>query len=114
LKYPGCAFFNYPPFNTAQFSAFACSAAQTIKAAEQESHHQLSRLPEHVASTFQGVVTTNNIQQEQLRLEMQQQYAGVQTQLEAVGSLLHMVLVNSNSRQRRKFASPGVSYQSSC
>jgi hypothetical protein len=109
LKYPGCAFFSYSPFNTTQFSAFARSAASIIEAAEHESQHQLSRLPEHVASTFQGVVTTSNIQQEQLRLEIQQQCAGVQAQLQAVNSLLHAVLINSNSQKRRRLASAGVS-----
>jgi hypothetical protein len=99
LKYSSCAFFHYPPFNTPQFSAFANSAAATIKNAEQEAWHQLSQLPEHVANSFQGVVTTNNIHQERLWLEMQQQYAGVTAQLEAVGSLLEAVLLSSNSCQ---------------
>jgi hypothetical protein len=35
LKYPGCAFFNYPPFNTVQFLSFAHSAAAIIEDAEQ-------------------------------------------------------------------------------
>jgi hypothetical protein len=106
-KYPGSAFFNYPPFNTTKFSAFASSAVATIENAEQEARHQLSRLPEHVASSFQGAMTTNTIQQEQLRLELQQQYAGVAAQLEAMGSLLQAGLVSSGSRKRRKIASAG-------
>ena len=109
LKYSGCAFFHYPPFNTPQFSAFANSAATTIENAEQEARHWLSQLPEHVANSFRGVVTTNNIHQEQLRLEMQQQYAGVTAQLKAVGSLLEAVLSSSTSRQQHRVAAAGRS-----
>jgi hypothetical protein len=112
-KYPGCAFFNYPPFNTPQFSAFTTSAVAAIENAEQEAQHQLSRLPEHVASSFQGAMTSNSMHQEQLRLELQQQYARVAAQLEAMGSLLQAGLLSSaSSRKRRKVASAGRSSRS--
>lgn len=115
LKHPGCALFSkYAPFNTVQFATFATSAAATIEHTEQEARHQLSHLPEHIASSFQGAMTTNNIQQEQLRLEVQQQYAGVTSQLEAMGSLLHAVLLNSHSCQRKQLTSAGNSYHHHC
>ncbi|KAF8239537.1 hypothetical protein L208DRAFT_1468727 [Tricholoma matsutake] len=73
-----------------------------IENAKQEARHHLSHLPEHVASLFQGAMTTNSLHQEQLRLELQQRYASVTAQLEAMGSLLQAGLLSSRSHKRQK------------
>lgn len=67
-KYPSCAMFRFPPFNSPTFHKFAASALSVVDQAEEEVRHALQNLPEHVAATFRGLATDIKMDQRSQRL----------------------------------------------
>ncbi|KAK7013279.1 hypothetical protein R3P38DRAFT_3207375 [Favolaschia claudopus] len=61
---PNAPIFQYPPFDSLSFRAFARTAAHTIQQAEEAATMQLKNLPQNVANTFSGIVKNLNMQQQ--------------------------------------------------
>lgn len=104
-KYPDCPLFKFAPFDHPQFLAFASSSIPILEHAEQDSRHQLSKIPENMATSLQGIITTNNIQHAQAQRDMLQQNIELTTQVESIGALLHTVLLGSQSKRRKAASS---------
>lgn len=100
-KYPSCALFSYPPFNTSQFSEFASGAAAIIQQAEDDSREQLSALPEAMAASLRGIVTNSHIQQVQTRDELRQENIRLCNKLNSVDTLLRTFCMGSGIKRRR-------------
>lgn len=95
MKYPSCSFFDHPPFDTPLFRTFASTASEIIDQAEQEARHRLLSIPENIAVSLRGIVTSNNIQQEQSRRDMQEHGNELVQRLDTMETLLRSHLVTS-------------------
>ncbi|RDB27704.1 hypothetical protein Hypma_003308 [Hypsizygus marmoreus] len=107
--YPSCSIFKFPPFNTPRFSTFAAQANHSMQHAEEEARHRLTALPETVAASLRGIVTTNHIQQENIREEMRQENARFGIQLQSVDTMLRAHFLGSNSKRRKVAAGMAAS-----
>ena len=74
--------FQFHPFNTLQFHAFASQSAQQVASAEEASCLAFQNLPQHLIASLQGIVTNLSLEQqaqqaenEALCLEVQQHVA---------------------------------------
>lgn len=68
-KYPSCPMFRYPPFNSPTFHQFAATSLSVVDHAEEEVHHALKNLPEHVATTFRGLASGIKMDQHSQRID---------------------------------------------
>jgi hypothetical protein len=115
VKYPSCTFFNkYPPFNTAQFAAFASPSAEIIGRVEEEQKHQLTKLPENIAGTLRGILTTSNVRQEQAHNNIKRRNDHLESRFDHLEGLVKVALLSSNANKRRFATSLQCLGMSSC
>jgi hypothetical protein len=101
-KYPTCPLFKkYDPFNTPRFAAFSTTSTAIIQHAEEEARHRLSEMPEVIAGSLRGIVTTNNLQNEQARDDMRRRNEQLETRFDTLESLVKAALLGSNASKRR-------------
>ena len=100
-KYPESPFFNFAPFNSPEFRAWASTSTRIIEAAVKKSPHQLEQLPEAIAASFNGVMTTHNIQQEKVMEEYRRDREENNRRLAGMEALMHASLLGTK-RQRRE------------
>ncbi|KAF8078231.1 hypothetical protein FPV67DRAFT_1662983 [Lyophyllum atratum] len=96
-KYPQSPLWRHPPFNTPKFR-FASTAHVVIRSAHEEARLRLENLPEAVATSFHGMVTTNHIPQELARDELREATA----QLRAIQEHLRTPPDAPERQQRKK------------
>jgi Centromere DNA-binding protein complex CBF3 subunit, domain 2 len=105
-KYPTCPLFtNYAPFNTPQFSTFSSTSVDIIKHAEENARHRLSEIPEVIAGSLRGIVTSNNLQNEQARGDMRERNNRLESRFDALEGLVKAALFGSKANKRRLAAS---------
>ncbi|KAF5377311.1 hypothetical protein D9615_006350 [Tricholomella constricta] len=103
-KFPSCSIFAYAPFNTPVFRTFAATSSLIINNAEQQARHQLSSVPSNIAQSLHGIITSNNIMQEQARQEIQSHGFHVTNKLQDVEALIRVCLTGSHAARRQATA----------
>lgn len=101
-KYPSCPMFRCAPFNTATFRCFAATSLSIVDHAEEEVRHALKNLPEHVAATFRGLATDIKMDQRTQRIDSEARWDAVDSRLNQVTDLLHMLIGAKSSKGGRK------------
>ena len=81
-RYPQLPVFQFHPFSSPQFHAFASWSVQQVASAEEASRLAFQNLPQHLITSLQGIVTNLSLEQqaqraenEALRLEVQKHIA---------------------------------------
>jgi hypothetical protein len=81
-RHPQLPVFQFHPFDTPQFHAFANQSIQQVAGAEEASRLAFQNLPQHLVASLQGIVTNLSLEQqaqraenEALRLEVRQHVA---------------------------------------
>jgi hypothetical protein len=81
-RHPQLPVFQFHPFDTPQFCAFANQSIQQVAGAEEASRLAFQNLPQHLVASLQGIVTNLSLEQqaqraenEALRLEVRQHVA---------------------------------------
>jgi len=69
-KYPNCAIWTFPPFNTTIFRNFAANSTSLLAQAEADCKKQLKSLPKTVAMSMHGILEQNIMER---RRELEQQ-----------------------------------------
>jgi len=68
-RYPQLSIFQFAPFNTPQFHAFASQSVQQVASAEEASCLAFQNLPRHLIASLQGIVTNLSLEQQAQRVE---------------------------------------------
>lgn len=68
-RYPQLSIFQFAPFNTPQFHAFASQSVQQVASAEEASRLAFQNLPRHLIASLQGIVTNLSLEQQAQRVE---------------------------------------------
>ena len=110
-KYPSCAMFRYPPFDSPTFRKFAASALSVVDQAEEDVRHALKNLPEHVAATFRGLATDIKMDQHSQRINTEARWDAVDSRLDQVTGLLQL-LIGAKSLKGGRKANKGFSFPS--
>ncbi|KAN0080020.1 hypothetical protein V8E55_009586 [Tylopilus felleus] len=63
-RYPQLSIFQFAPFNTPQFHAFASQSVQQVASAEEASRLAFQNLPWHLIASLQGIVTNLSLEQQ--------------------------------------------------
>ena len=81
-RHPQLPLFQFHPFDTPEFRAFASQSVQQVAGAEEASRLAFQNLPRHLVASLQGIVTNLSLEQqvqraenEALRLEVRQHVA---------------------------------------
>lgn len=99
-KYPSCALFKFPPFNSACFRDFAAQSAARIKAVEQQAKLALANLPEHVAHTFHGAVSTLSLESKRQQDASRAYMEGMDQKLVLMSGLIQQTMSSKRNRTR--------------
>lgn len=68
-RYPWLPVFQFHPFNTPQFHAFASQSVQQVASAEEASHLAFQNLPQHLIASLQGIVINLSLEQQAQQAE---------------------------------------------
>jgi len=109
-KYPDCPLFKHAPLNSPSFQSFASSAPAITDRAEQEARHCLSSIPENIAISLRGIVTTNNMQQEQSRLGIREHGHEVVRRLDDMEKLIRSQFDKPRKSGKRRRREIGTVY----
>jgi hypothetical protein len=99
-RYPGCQLWNYPPFNTDHFRSYASASEELLAIAEREGEARLNRLPDAVATSFRGIITSQAVEQRRDRSLNEQSFQRLENHMGA----LTMALTTIGSKSKRKKA----------
>jgi Centromere DNA-binding protein complex CBF3 subunit, domain 2 len=100
-SYGSLSFLTFPPFNTATFQAFASSSVPTIHQAEEEARLQLQNLPDQLAHTFRGLVTSSTLELQRMCTLQSHQITELTQTLRSLTDLVKMQSASKKSRCRR-------------
>ncbi|KAF8078428.1 hypothetical protein FPV67DRAFT_54136 [Lyophyllum atratum] len=110
-KFPSYSLFRYAPFNTPLFRTFAATSPAIIDEAEQRARHQLSSIPDNLAQSLHGIITSNNLQQEQARREMQNHGQHITAKLQDMETFFQACATSMGPRAFRRQANALLSGQ---
>ncbi|KAF5381020.1 hypothetical protein D9615_004052 [Tricholomella constricta] len=104
IKYPHCPLWRHAPFSLPEFRVFAAAASSVIHRAEEEACHRLKNLPEAVAASFRGMVTTACLQQEKTRNEIHEDNARLSAKLQNIEEQLGTILDSTSKVPKQRKA----------
>jgi hypothetical protein len=84
---------------------FSSTSIDIIKHAEENARHRLSEIPEVIAGSLRGIVTSNNLQNEQAREDMQERNNRLENRLDTLEGLVKAALFGSKANKRQLAAS---------
>jgi hypothetical protein len=100
--HPNFPIFQYPPFSTAEFRQFSASASSTIRLAEEAARHRLEHLPETMAMSLRGIITTSAMQQEIVRQSIEATHIRIDNNIGLVKAMVEASIMKGSSTKKRK------------
>jgi len=96
--YPGLPVFNFAPFNTLSFRSFSQSSVDIIQKTEETVRENLKNLPEHYATSLDGLMKTALIKQEQHQMQLEQSNARMLAEMNKMKEVFKASLALQSSK----------------
>lgn len=99
-KYPNCPIFKFSPFNSPCFREFAGQSSARIRAVEEQARLALASLPENIAHTFRGAVSTLSLEHKREQDASRAYMQGMDQKIGLMSDLIQQSLTSRKGHPR--------------
>src|ERR1700678_1026491 len=102
--YPCFPIFKFSPCDSVLFQQFSASSLEIITRTEADIRHQLARLPEDVAATFKGLLTSSAMQDEEIRQSLKSTQNNMERNLQIAQDMQKAAYLKLNTTAKKRKA----------